>query len=64
MRFKMSFDIKGPAGLVKDVPNAGGVVECVNLAGLLVELANNLPHNPYLGVETVGIRVECIEETK
>jgi hypothetical protein len=39
-------------------------VESAHLASLLAHLAENLPRNPYTGLETIGIRVEPVLEGK
>lgn len=62
MKFNIFFTIRGPAGTKDSVPNRENPVESVNLAGLLAHLANNLPANFHLGVETIGVRVEPVEE--
>lgn len=35
MKFNVYFDLSGPGGKVKQVPNTGNPVECENLASLL-----------------------------
>jgi hypothetical protein len=62
MKFNIFFDIKGPAEIQKGVPNNTNPVECANLASLLSMVCKNLPANYYLNIETVGIRVEAINE--
>jgi hypothetical protein len=56
MLFDVYFTLRGPAGIA-EVPCSGNPVECVNLASLLAQLAQDLPYNPTLGLETVGVRV-------
>lgn len=62
MKFNVTFVVAGPLGRTVSVPCSGNPVECANLAGLLADLAGNLPYNPHLGVETVGVRVERVPE--
>lgn len=60
MKFNIYFTLKTNIKTM-EVPNSTNPVECVNLAGLLVNLASNLPTNEYLGIETVGIRIEEVK---
>ncbi len=57
MQFDVYFTIQGPAGTA-EMPNRNNPVEYDSLAGLLIDLASNLPYNSSLGIDTVGIRVE------
>lgn len=61
MKFNVYMTVKGP-GRTVEMEMHGNPVECFNLAGLMVRLANNLPLNETMGVETVGVRIECVEE--
>jgi hypothetical protein len=62
MRFNITFLIRGPAATL-EASNRSNPVECANLASLLALLAQNLPNNPSLGLETIGINVEPAEES-
>ena len=41
--YEITFDIKGPAGEVENIPNNTNPVACVNMASLLNQLCKNLP---------------------
>ena len=56
MKFRIEFTIRGPAGVVT-APNRENPVECANLDSLLAYLAQNLPNNTSLGIETIGVAV-------
>ena len=58
MKFNIFFLLRG-AGKTLEVPNKTNPVECANLAGLLDNLARNLPSG--LGIETIGIRVVQVD---
>lgn len=57
MRFNIHFIIKGPVG-VCEAPNNTNPVDAPNLKWLLAKLADNLPGNDQLGLQTVGLRIE------
>jgi hypothetical protein len=66
MRFNVSFDFKGPAGIAKGVPAKENPVTCTDLPTVLRHLASYLPEGEIaVGnlVEVIGIHVEAIEET-
>jgi hypothetical protein len=61
MKFNIFFTIRGHVSTAKDVPNKPNPIECVNLAGVLKQLSENLPTNQSLGIETIGVRVEAVD---
>jgi hypothetical protein len=62
VKWNIWFTIRGPAATIPDIPNNTNPAECANLASLLTQLAQNLPNNPSLGVEVIGVRVEMAPE--
>jgi hypothetical protein len=56
MKFNVFFTIRGPARSL-EVPESHNPTERQDLARLLSFLAVNLPNNPHLGIEVIGIRV-------
>jgi len=56
------FDLRGPNGTVRGVPNTTNPVECVNMASLLRKMMDSLP-TKVLGqdLEVVGLVIKKCE---
>lgn len=62
MKFRINWVVRGPIGTIV-APNVCNPVPAQDLANLLRLLSENVPGNKSLGIETIGVQIDPVEES-